>query len=122
MAAALLLKDEIVHPGESTPSPSRNKIVALINVNKPLNELANRMHQLCGGLGLTRKDTDGSEVPRVVIRMFRWSYEKISAQHIKLEDEREELLGAVLVPNLTLQNSLMPSEELESQSSLRKEP
>lgn len=50
------------------------------------------MHQLCGELGLTRKESDGSEIQRLVIRMFCWSYEKTSVQRGRLDAEREELL------------------------------
>ncbi|ROW07237.1 hypothetical protein VMCG_03755 [Cytospora schulzeri] len=92
IAAAMLLKDELILPGGTSPQPSRNKVLFLLDINKPLTDIANKMHQLCGELGLTRKAPDESEIPRLVIRMFCWSYETTSVTRGRLEAEREELL------------------------------
>ncbi|KUI72193.1 Putative helicase MOV-10 [Cytospora mali] len=92
VAATLLLKDERLFPGEWSPRASRNKVLFLMDMNQPLTDLANKMHRLCGELNLTRKETDGTEVPRIVIRVFCWSYDKTSVLRGKLEAEREELL------------------------------
>lgn len=96
----------MVPPGQASPKPSRNKVLILLDINKPLTDIANKMHQLCGELGLTRKESDESEVPRLVIRMFCWSYETTSVHRGRLKAEREELLwinshdGAGLRKNL----------------------
>lgn len=82
----------MVSPGASFLRPFRNKVLFLLDINKPLTDIANKMHQLCGELGLTRNESDGSEVPRLVIRMFCWSYEKTSIRRGRLAAEREELL------------------------------
>ncbi|KUI56422.1 hypothetical protein VP1G_03780 [Cytospora mali] len=95
VAAALLLKDERLFRGEKSPRASQNKVLFLMDINQPLTDLANKMHQLCGELNLTRQETDGSEVPRIVIRMFCWSYEKLSVRRGKLDAEREALLRGI---------------------------
>ncbi|ROV88865.1 hypothetical protein VPNG_10342 [Cytospora leucostoma] len=92
VAAALLWRDEVVNPGGDSPRASRNQILILLDINKPLTDIANKMHQLCLDMGLERKEADGTEMPGLVIRMFCWSYEMKSVRRGRLNAEREELL------------------------------
>lgn len=92
VAAALQLKDEITHPGVQVPTPWNNKVLYLIDINRPLNDTANKMARLYDELGLTKKSRiDGSTTPRVAIRMHCWSYEKTRASRNRLQAEWDEL-------------------------------
>lgn len=50
----------------------RAKILYLIDVNKPVDDVADRMFRLCQGVGLDRK----------IIRMYGWPYELRQSEHI----------------------------------------
>lgn len=92
VAAALQSKDEIELAGSQSPVPWDNKVLYLIDINRPLNDAANKMARLYNELGLTKKSRiDGSVVLRVVIRMHCWSYEKTAASRKRLQAEWEEL-------------------------------
>lgn len=92
VAAALQSRDQIMHSGAQSPSPWNNKVLYLIDINRPLNDSANKMARLYGELGLTKKcRIDGSRAPRVAIRMHCWSYEKTSASRNRLQAEWDEL-------------------------------
>ncbi|KAK7729294.1 hypothetical protein SLS63_006167 [Diaporthe eres] len=92
VAAALQSRDEIMLSGAQSPTPWNNKVLYLIDINRPLNDTANKMTRLYGELGLTKKcRIDGSTTPRVAIRMHCWSYEKTTASRNRLQAEWEEL-------------------------------
>lgn len=92
VAAALQSRDEVMLSGAQSPTPWNNKVLYLIDINRPLNDTANKMARLYGELGLTKKcRIDGSTVPRVAIRMHCWSYEKTTASRNRLQAEWEEL-------------------------------
>ncbi|KAL1869644.1 hypothetical protein Daus18300_005499 [Diaporthe australafricana] len=96
LVAALQSADERLHAGESSPRPNRNTVLMLCDINKTTTDIANKVHQMYRGLGLTRKDsTSGAEVPRVAVRMFCWSHEKTSLRRGRLESEWKELLSRV---------------------------
>lgn len=96
LVAALQSTDERLYPGESSPRPSRNTVLMLCDINKAATDIANKVHQMYRGLGLTRRDaTSDAEVPRVVVRMFCWSLEKTSLRRGRLEAEYKELLSRV---------------------------
>lgn len=92
VVAAMQSRDEIMLSGAQSPSPWSNKVLYLIDINRPLNDTANKMARLYGELGLTKTSkTDGSRGPRVAIRMYCWSYEKTSASRNRLQAEWDEL-------------------------------
>lgn len=77
LAAALQLKDEIMLPGAESPIPRSNRVLYLIDINRPLNDTANKMARLYEELGFTKEcRIDQSRAPRVAIRMHCWSYEE----------------------------------------------
>lgn len=93
LVAALQSTDEMLFPGERVPRPHRNTTLLLCDINKPATDIANKFHQLYGQLRLTRRDPhSGQDIPRVVVRMYCWSYEKKSLRRGRLEAEGEELL------------------------------
>lgn len=93
LVAALQSTDEMIFPGESVPRPHRNTTLLLCDINKPATDIANKFHQLYRQLRLTRRDPgSGQDIPRVVVRMYCWSYEKKSLRRDRLEAEGEELL------------------------------
>ncbi|KAI7781524.1 hypothetical protein LA080_014700 [Diaporthe eres] len=92
VAAALQSRDEIMLSGAQSPTPWKNEVVYLLDINRPLKDTANKMARLYGELGLTKKcRIDGSTAPRVAIRMHCWSYEKTTASQNRLQAEWEEL-------------------------------
>ncbi|KAK2609483.1 hypothetical protein N8I77_002980 [Diaporthe amygdali] len=92
VAAALQSRDEIVHSGSESPSPWNNKVLYLLDINRPLNDTANKMARLYDELGLTKRcRIDGTRTSRVALRMFCWSYEKTTASRNRLQAQREEL-------------------------------
>lgn len=112
VAVALQSRDEIQHPGAQFPTPWSNKVLYLIDINRPLNDTASKMARLYCELGLTKKcRIDGSSTPRVAIRMHCWSYEKTTASRNRLEAEWEEL-------NHRMQQLGKP-EELEKRASVQ---
>ncbi|KAG8158305.1 hypothetical protein KVR01_012066 [Diaporthe batatas] len=92
VAAALQSKDEITYPGRESPEPRKNKVLYLIDINRPLTDAANKMARLYDDLELTKtSEIDGSTVPRTAIRMHCWSYEKLTPRRRQLEAQWEEL-------------------------------
>lgn len=93
LIAALQSTDEMLFPGERVPRPHRNTTLLLCDINKPATDIANKFQQFYRQLGLTRRDPgSGQHTPRVVVRMYCWSYEKKSVRRGRLEAEGEELL------------------------------
>ncbi|KAJ4415937.1 hypothetical protein N0V82_007058 [Gnomoniopsis sp. IMI 355080] len=93
VAASLQSKDEIKEPGEVEVTKSRNKVLYLIDMNRPLTDVANKMVQVYKDLDLTRNCCDDCGVlqPRTVIRMFAWSYETGTATKGYIKTQGEEL-------------------------------
>lgn len=92
VAAAMQWKDEILHSQDQSPTPWKNKILYLIDINRPLTDAANKMARLYAELDLTKEcNIDGSCAPRIAIRMYCWSYEKLTASRNRLKAEWEEL-------------------------------
>lgn len=93
VAAALQSKDEIKKPGHDSPSKSHNSVLYLLDMNRPLTDVANKMVQVYKDLGLTKHCCDdcGAIRPRSVIRMFCWSYEKDEPTRGYITTQRKEL-------------------------------
>lgn len=97
LIAALQSTDEMVFPGERLPRPHRNTALILCDINKPATDIANKIHEWYRQLRLMRLDpSTGQPVPRVVVRMYCWSYEKTSLRRGRIEAENEQLLHRFL--------------------------
>ncbi|KAJ4388035.1 hypothetical protein N0V93_008640 [Gnomoniopsis smithogilvyi] len=100
VAALMQAKDEIKKPEEANPSESRNRVLYLLDMNRPLTDVASKMVQVYRELGLTKKCCNDCPTPqpRNVIRMFCWSYESraptqgfISAERNEFDRRRERV-------------------------------
>lgn len=81
-----------MYPGERSIYVHRNTTLLLCDINKAATDIANKFHQLYRKLRLTRlSETTGDTVHRVVVRMFCWSYEKVSVRRGRLEAEDHEV-------------------------------
>lgn len=95
VAAALQSKDEMKKIEDNCPSKSRNTVLYLLDMNRPLTDVANKMVQVYKDLGFTKHccDACGAPQPRSIIRMFCWSYEKNEPTQGYITAQRQELVN-----------------------------
>lgn len=78
------------------PRHHRNTTLVLCDINKPATDIANKFHGFYSQLRLVRYEPGNDQpIPRVVVRMHCWSYEKKSVYRRQLQAEEEELLRRV---------------------------